>query len=217
MEKEDIERLVNILKKMPKKWSGKTSILEMKESNFNQWRQMEWIGFYFEFLCQKYLKDILKFHKIKYGNVKFDGFLKVPFDFKAHALNTESHQVIINDTEATMKAIEEYGFVMVIMALGEVEYNDVKRTFQKWHEELKGGKSDYEFERIKRGAISRLRKCEFDLKEIMLIKIDKSTLKKCGSFQKDFRNADGSARRSKVLLNLEELNKNEVISRIAFE
>jgi hypothetical protein len=178
---------------------------------------MEWIGFYFEFLCQKYLKNVMEFHKIKYGNVKFDGFFKVPFDFKAHALNTESHQVIINDTEATIKAIEEYGFVIVIMALGEVEYNDVKRTFQKWHEELKGGKSDYELERIKRGAISRLRKCEFDLKEIMLIKIDKSTLKKCGSFQKDFRNANGSARRSKVLLDLEDLNKNEVIRRIAFE
>ena len=116
MEKLDIERLVNILKQMPKKWNGRTSIVEMKEANFNQWKQMEWIGFYFEFLCQKYLKDIMKFHKIKYGNVKFDGFFKVPFDFKAHAINTESHQVIINDTKSTMKAIEEYGFVIVIMA-----------------------------------------------------------------------------------------------------
>lgn len=217
MEKEDIEKIVDILKEMPTLWNGRKAILEMKKAKFNQWKQMEWIGFYFEFLCQKYFKDIMEFHKIKYGNVKFDGFYKVPFDFKAHAINTESHQVIINDTEATIKAIEEYGFVIVIMALGEVEYNDVERTFQKWHENLKGGKSNYELERIKRGAISRLRKCEFDLKEIMLIKIDKSTLEKCGSFKKDFRNADGSPRRSKVLLNLEELNDEEVIRRIAFE
>ncbi len=165
----------------------------------------KWNGFYFEFLCQKYFEKIMKFHKIIYGNVKFDGFYIVPFDFKAHALNTETHQVIINDTEATMKAIKEYGCVMVIMALGEVKYNDVARTFQKWHEEIKGGKSDYELERIKRGALSRLRKCEFDLKEIMLIKIDNKTLKKCGSFQKNFRNSDGSPRRSKVLLDLEKL------------
>lgn len=211
MEKEDIERVVNILNEMPKKWDGRKAILEMKKSDFNQWKQMEWIGFYFEFLCQKYLKEIMEFHKIKYGNTSFDGFYKIPFDFKAHAINTESHQVIINDTEATIKAIEEYGYVVVIMTLGEVKYNDVKRTFQKWHEKLKGGKSNYELERIKRGALSRLRKCEFDLKEIMLIKIDKSTLEKCGSFQENFRNADGSPRRSKVLLDLEKLNKDEIL------
>ena len=44
----------------------------MKENNFNQWRQMEWIGFYFEYLCQKYLKDIMEFHKIKYGRTSFE-------------------------------------------------------------------------------------------------------------------------------------------------
>jgi hypothetical protein len=217
IDKIDIEKIKTILKQMPTLWIGKDAILEMKNENFNQWRQMEWIGFYFEFLCQKYFKKMMEFHKVKYGNVTFDGFFKIPFDFKAHALNTETHQVIINDTEATIKAIKDYGFVIVIMALGEVEYNDVQRTFQKWHEELKGGKSRYELERIKRGAISRLRKCKFDLKEIMLIKIDNSTLKKCGSFQKDFRNADGSPRRSKVLLNLEELDENEVIEKIGFE
>ncbi|MCX7957842.1 MAG: hypothetical protein N3B13_02215 [Deltaproteobacteria bacterium] len=30
---------------------------------------------------------------------------------------------------------------------------------------------------------------------------------KCGSFQRDFRNADGSPRKAKVLLDLEKINK----------
>jgi len=32
-------------------------------------------------------------------------------------------------------------------------------------------------------------------------------LVKCGSFQEDFRNADGSPRRAKVLLDLEKIDK----------
>ncbi|MEM3060721.1 MAG: hypothetical protein QXW70_02105 [Candidatus Anstonellales archaeon] len=91
--------------------------------------------------------------------------------------------------------------------MGEVKYNDDKRTFQKWHEDLKGGKSAYELERIKRGAWSRLRKVEFNLKQISFIKIDDSVLIKCGSFQRDFRNADGTRRREKVLLDLEKLDE----------
>jgi hypothetical protein len=214
--KENLDNVINLIKNVPSLWDGKKSILEMKENNFNQWKQMEWIGFYFEYLCQKFLKDIMKFHKIKYGNTSFDGFLEVPFDFKSHAINTESHKVIINDTEATINAIKEYGYVIVIMAIGEVEYNDKKRIFQRWHEKIKGGKSKYEEERITRGALSRLRKTKFDLKELMFIKINNETLEKCGSFQKDFRNSNGSPRRSKVLLDLEKLNEEEIIKTIKF-
>ncbi|MBS3084436.1 hypothetical protein J4411_00810 [Candidatus Pacearchaeota archaeon] len=216
IKEDNLKKIFEIMKTLPVFWNGKKSILEMKENNFDQWKQMEWIGFYFEFLCEKYLKGFMEFHKIKYGNTSFDGFLEIPFDFKSHAINTESHRVIINDTEATIKAIEEYGFVIVIMALGEVTYNDVNRTFQKWHEKIKGGKSKYEEERIKRGALSRLRKTEFNLKELRFIKINKGTLERCGSFQKNFRNADGSLRRSKVLLDLEKLKDEEVIKRMKF-
>ena len=118
---------------------GKEAIKEMKKQNYPHWKQMEWIGFYFEFLCQEVFGNLMEYHKISYGRTSFDGFLEVPFDFKAHALNTESHQVIINDTEATVKAIDKYGCVVVIMALCEVKYNDEDRTFQKWHEDLEFG------------------------------------------------------------------------------
>jgi len=216
--KEIVLQLSQILKdKMIRKWEGKEAIKQMKNKNYAHWKQMEWIGFYFEFLCQSCFKDIMEYHKISYGRTSFDGFLEVPFDFKAHSLNTESHQVIINDTEATVKAIDKYGSVVVIMALGEVKYNDEDRSFQKWHEAIKGGKSRYELERIKRGALSRLRKVEFDLKEIMFIKINKKTLEKSGSFQKNFRNADGSLRRSKVMINLEKLDDEEILHRIEFK
>jgi hypothetical protein len=194
-------------KKIPKHWDGKKSILEMKECECSNWKQMEWIGFYFQFLCERSLNDIMDMPGLKYGNVKFDAFYKMPWDFKAHAINTSSHQIIVNDSEATANGIRDYGAVGLILALGEVVYNDEKRKFQRWHQVLKGGKSAYEKERIKRGAWSRLRKVSFDLQQISFIKITDSTLIKCGSFQTDFRNSNGKPRRSKVLIDLEDINR----------
>lgn len=195
------------LKKIPKMWDGRKSILEMKDVDYPHWKQMEWTGFYFQFLCENYLSNIMDIPGPKYGNVWFDAIKDTPWDFKAHAMNTSSHQIIVNDSEATANGIKDYGAVGLILALGKVLYNDEDRTFQKWHEALKGGLSDYSLERIRRGAWSRLRKVSFDLQQISFIKITDETLIKCGSFQEDFRNADGNPRRAKVLLNLEEIDE----------
>jgi len=192
---------------IPQKWNGKNAIMEMKNNSFPQWKQMEWIGFYFEFLCKKNLSGIMDIPGPRYGNVSFDGFKEIPWDFKAHAANTSSHQIIINDREAIADAIKQYEMIGVIIAIGDVVYNDENRTFQKWHENLKGGKSRYELERIKRGAWSRLRKVSFDLKQISFLKITEETLLKSGSFQEKFRNANGSMRNSKLLIDLEKINK----------
>ena len=187
----------------------------MKKAKYSHWKQMEWIGFYFQFLCEKYLSGIMEIPGLKYGKVEFDGLKEIPWDFKAHAINTSSHQIIINDSEATASAISDYNEVGLILALGEVVYNDNKRTFQKWHEKLKGGLSKYSEERIKRGAWSRLRKVSFDLQQISFIKITDETLIKGGSFQRDFRNSDGKPRKEKVLLDLERIDE-ELICFIEF-
>ena len=168
---------------------------------------MEWIGFYFQFLCEKHLPSRVQIPGPKYDKVEFDGFLKIPWDFKAHAMNTSSHQIIVNDSIAISMGIRDYGSVGIILALGKVEYNDENRSFQQWHNILKGGPSDYEIDRIMRGAWSRLRKVSFDLQQISFIKITDDTLVKCGSFQRDFRNAGGQPRREKVLLDLEKIDE----------
>ena len=213
--KQDVSEIKPILSKMQTVWDGKNAILEMKEKNYSHWKQMEWMGFYFQFLCENNLQDVLTIPGPAYNNVSFDGVNNIPWDFKAHAINTSSHQIIVNDSEATAQAIKDYCEVGLILALGEVIYNDVKKTFQKWHEKLKGGKSKFEMARIERGAWSRLRKVSFKLKQISFIKITDETLIKCGSFQTDFRNSDGSPRKAKVLIDLEKLDK-EIIDVIEF-
>lgn len=209
------KQIGEILKNIPRDWDGRKSILEMKNYNYPHWRQMEWIGFYFQFLCERYLSGVMKIPGLKYGRVEFDAFKDIPWDFKSHAINSGSHKIIVNDSEATANGIEDYGAVGLILALGKVLYNDENRIFQKWHEELKGGKSQYVKDRIERGAWSRLRKVSFNLQQISFIKITDNTLIKCGSFQKGFRNAGGQPRRSKVLLDLKKINE-ELIYFIQF-
>ena len=208
----EIEKRLNAI---PVNWDGKNSILEMKNAGYSQWKQMEWIGFYFQFLCEKYLAGLFEFQIPRYGNSSFDGLFKVPFDFKAHAMNVESHKIPVNDREAIECGIRDYGYVGLIVAGGNVVYDDENRTFYKWHEALKGKESEYVLENRKRGASSRRRKFSMTLKQILIIEINSKTLAKCGSFQTGFRNSDGSPRREKVLIDLEKLNE-EIVHRIAF-
>jgi hypothetical protein len=48
------------------------------------------------------------------------------------------------------------------------------------------------------------------------IKITDNTLVKCGSFQRDFRNSDGSPRKEKVLLNFKKIDR-ELIYSLSFK
>jgi len=209
------KKIENALADIPRHWDGKQVIQEMKNADFPHWRQMEWIGFYFQFLCAKHLSSFVQIPGPKYGKVEFDGFYQVPWDFKAHAMNTSSHQVIVNDAQAISAGINEHGCFGLILAMGKVEYNDEQRSFQQWHSALKGGISDYEKERIRRGAWSRLRKTFFDLQQISFIQITDETLVKTGSFQSDFRNSNGRPRKSKVLIDLEKLDE-EIVHFVEF-
>ncbi len=62
----------------------------------------------------------MKIPRVNYGKVEFDAFKGIPWDFKAHAMNTSSHKIIVNDREATAKGIIDYQAVGVILALGKV-------------------------------------------------------------------------------------------------
>lgn len=197
-----IDKLAELLAEMPAEWEGHQAILEMKNAGYPHWKQMEWIGFHFQFLCDTKLSSIMKIPGPKFGRVEFDGFCEIPWDFKVHptknAKGQGSKSVIVNDRLATVQAIKKFGGAGLILAIGEAIYNDQNRSFQIWHQEQKGGLSNYEKERILRKAPSRLRKTAFRLSEIDLILLDDTMVKRLGSFQEGFRNSDGSPRNAKV-------------------
>lgn len=208
-----VVRLEEAANGMPKLWDGRQSILEMKDAGGRQWRQMEWMGFYFEFLCQDAFDGILEMPGMRYGRAEFDAFCKINWDFKAHAINSATHRIIANDMEAVASAVSEHGHYGLILAMGKVEYNDEERSFKRWHDELKGGKSDYELNRIARGAASRLRKTEFALEEIQFLCLDADSLDQCGgSFQQGFRNSDDNPRRPKVMIDVRKIPDASIVS-----
>ena len=209
----DFKELCNIIcpiiKKMPMYWDGKKTILEMKKNSGRHWKQMEWIGWYFEYWCNRNLKGVMEMpYSKKYGNVSFDGYLQNPWDFKSHAIQS-GNKIIVNDSEATANAIADFGCLGLIIASGPVVY-DESQEFKKWHDELKIYESSYDKQRKKRGAPSRRRKVSMKISKISFVKLDNDCLDKCGSIHNQGRNSDGKPREPKVLLDLTKIGKHIV-------
>ncbi|MDD3422196.1 MAG: hypothetical protein PHF91_01490 [Bacilli bacterium] len=192
-----------LMKAIPTKWDGRSSIEYMKNNGCHNWKQMEWPGWYFQFMCENVLsKD--NFFSIPgpiYGKVEFDGFKCIPWDFKAHSSNSGT-KVPTNGYDEICKALLEYDSVGFIIAKGEATFDDPGQSFKKWHDSLKGRTSIYELQREMRGAKSRRRKTSFLLEELDFIVIKRDTLKYCGSFQKGMINSNGAKRNPKVMLDL---------------
>jgi hypothetical protein len=198
-----------IIKEMPMHWDGKKCISEMKENNGRHWKQMEWIGWYFEYWCNRNLKGVMEMPcSKKYGNVSFDGYLKIPWDFKAHVTQS-GDKIIVNDHQAIKKAIKDFGCVGLIIVTGPVVY-DKSQEFKKWHDEQKGKITDYVLKNIERGAPSRRRKVSMKISKISFVKLDDDCLKKYSSIHNQGRNSDGKPREPKVLLDLTKIGKHIV-------
>ncbi|MCL2131848.1 MAG: hypothetical protein FWH36_05285 [Lentimicrobiaceae bacterium] len=203
----DIEILTANLSKLPKFWNGKTCVLELKEADYN-WRQMEWWAFYFEWKVKNILNDKFQISGDRFDNVTFDLKGAINWDLKAKAIKSDDHKVILNDCSAMEQSVENHGSHGEIIALCDVEYNDRDRSFQKWHTELKGGKSAYEVEREARTSISRYRKTKAELTEIVLLILKKNDLEKL-SIMRQGRNSNGKPRPEKYMLDLETINEFE--------
>lgn len=144
----------------------------------------------------------------KFNNVRFDLKGTINWDFKASAIKTDNHNIILNDKLAMELSIQKNKYHGEIIGLCDVEYNDIDRSFQKWHTELKGGKSKYEIEREKRTSVSRYRKTKAELIEIVLIIFNEKDLEKL-SIMKQGRNSNGTPRKEKYILDIEQIDNFE--------
>lgn len=215
---DDINIAKELLASLHTHWDGKASVLKMKDADYN-WRQMEWWGFYFELLCQKSLGETFSIPGDKYGTAAtshFDLKRSINWDLKAKAIKSDDHRSILNDTVAMDWSIQQYGFHGLIVALCDVEYNDSDRSFQRWHAELKGGKSKYEIEREQRTSVSRYRKTKVDLQEILFLIVNPENISLLGIHHQG-RNSNGKPRPPKYMLDYDEENISEfLVDKIIF-
>lgn len=193
-----VEKLGRASQNMPKIWDGRKSILEMKDADYKYWRQKEWPEFYFKFLCHRHFNSIIEISGKKYGNMKFDAFREIPWDFRVDSTDAKTYSVIANDAEIISDAISNYGYHGIILAIGNMEFDDKETSFKKWHDELRGKVSKYDRNKINSGIMSRTCKTTFSLKEIHFICFNSETLHQCcGLFQDSFGETDSNRPKKK--------------------
>lgn len=210
---EDLAILKRDLVALPTDWEGKASVLKLKEADYN-WRQMEWWAFFFEHLCSTALQKDFTMPGERFGSVTFDLKRNVNWDLKSKAIRSDDHRAILNDKTAMEETIARYGEHGAIVALCDVEYNDTDRSFQKWHTELKGGRSKYEEARILRTNISRYRKTRAMLTEILFLRFTRADLSSLGTMRQG-RNSNGRPRPEKYLVDLEDISS-FLVDRLVF-
>lgn len=198
----DVQSAVEVLAGVETTWEGRDSVLRLKEADFH-WRQMEWWAFYFEFLCRKLTEVGYQFPGDRYCNTTFDTKRQLNWDLKAKAIKTDSQSAILNDQDAMRASVKDFGEHGVLVALCDVEYNDEDRSFQKWHDELKGKPSQYVLRRRSEGAASRYRKTRADLAQILFYRFHGGNIEELGTFCQG-RNSNDTPRPPKFMLNLEE-------------
>jgi hypothetical protein len=212
--------LNNLVQVIPDHIDGRDAIVEMKDAGSPNWRQMEWIGFWFEYVVESQLKSRLGVSVgPSVGRTKFDLVLDHVWDLKVHPQNSASKFLILNDKEAVDSCIEEFGGFGFVVVTGDAEY-DESGQFKAWHDGLKGGRSTYEEERVRRGAPSRRRKIGFCPKAIdAVFLVNQGDVSRglnerwLGYFQTGMRNSNGAARRAKYQINFEKTPDDIVLAR----
>jgi hypothetical protein len=215
--------LKNLVSVMPERIDGKQAIVEMKDSGSSHWRQMEWIGFWFEHLVEHEIKRRIGVSVgPTIGRTTFDLVMDHVWDLKVHPQNSRSKYLVLNDREAVDRCIDDFGGFGFVVVTGIAEYDD-SGEFKLWHDALKGGRSSYELQRIERGAPSRRRKVAFVPNRVEAVffesnadisrGLDEEWL---GYFQEGMRNSNGGARRPKYQINLEATPDDFVVSRASF-
>lgn len=213
---DDVDIAQELLANLPVFWDGKKCVMELKHADYN-WRQMEWWGFYFEYLCRNRLSPQFAVPGDQYGKVntaRFDAKRTINWDFKAKAIKSDDHRSILNDTAAMDWSIKKYGSHGLIIAMCDVEYNDVDRSFQKWHTTLKEGRSKYETAREKRTSVSRYRKTSATLQEILFLVINPRNASLLGIHHQG-RNSNGKPRPPKYMLDFDTAEK-LIVGKLSF-
>ena len=204
---------------IPKFVDGKDAILEMKNGGSKNWRQTEWIGWWFEFFIETEVRPTIG-HTIgpSYGKTTFDLQIDHVWDLKAHPNHLDA--LILNDQVATRQCITDHNGVGFVIVEGTTQYDDDLGTFKEWHDKLKGKKSAYVLNRIARKAKPRLRKISFSPTAIVGIWIDSQETLEKGSkdgwisdFQKNMRNSNGKPRNAKYKFDTSKIPEKNVVGR----
>lgn len=182
----------------------------MRDEGCSNWRQMEWIGWYFQHLCDTRLNTVFTIpgEAFRDKKVSFDGNAEgYNFDFKAHAWMTASGKyqprTVLNDKESMDESVERHGRHGLLLALLKCEY-DHDGDFKKWHESIKGTASKYVRDGISSGRVSRKRKIHAHVEKYVVLTITKENIHRLPLMNQG-KNSNGKPRMPKYGINLQDI------------
>lgn len=70
------------LKTVPSLWNSQKAVLELSAECYPMWEQSEWLDFYFSYLCEKHLPNVIPINEKVCGTTFFDGIKDIIPDFK---------------------------------------------------------------------------------------------------------------------------------------
>lgn len=193
-----------LFKSLPTCWDGKKCFQELKAKN-KDWKQTEWIGFWFEHKAQEILAPLGATHGPKFGKTVIDCWVDRPWDFKTHTIKPgKSNFAFLNDEEAVNDCLKQYGFLGLLIAVGDADY-DTSGTLKSWHDKFKGEPSAYVRQGRAIGRRNRRYKIAFKLREIIWLEFktlaELKTAIQSGwikdGLQKGQKNSNGAPRRAK--------------------
>ena len=209
---DDFAKVVTVLEtNLPDTIDGQTAIIAMRDGGSRNWKQMEWIGFWFEFVVETQVLEAVDGKPgPKFGRTQIDLMLSAPWDLKAHPADVD--KVILNDVAAVDKCIAKFGVINYLLLKGDVAYDDDQETFKKWHDSVKGKPSRYVLRGVLSRRPSRVRKTAFSPLEILGIQLDHGDLRRgetagwISRFQEGMVNANGRPRNSKYMIHLDKID-----------
>jgi len=190
---------------------GREAIKEMKKAGFPGWAEVEWAGFHVKFLVQKACQESLA-SKVKPLEVRKRHLVKGAFLWDPRFCANEEKQVILGDVDEYRELVAGEGKGGIgILIVNTVAHDDLDGDFRRWHEEYKGGSSEYTIEREAEGRPPRVRKTKYMITMVTGYYFDLSDLEKGvkegwlrDNFQEGMRNWDNTPRKGKYLLSLYE-------------
>ncbi len=137
---EEVRKMSEIIvANTPLTMDGTDCVKEMHLAEESNWRQTEWQGFYFEMKIEAALTSSIGGGRQIFFNTEFDYVRNFIWDIKMHSSTNKngkpSNSLILNDTRAVNKAVEDQGLGFVI--LSAIPTYD--REFTIWHKRYRDG------------------------------------------------------------------------------
>jgi hypothetical protein len=148
-EEEGAALVATLVERLPSHWDGRKCVKEMRDAGYSQWRQMEWPGFYNEFVGIPALNDTFAMSETggplrRFGQTDFDYANGWVWDLKAHterqrnipsgSVSSGDETIILNDAEAARACINQQGLGFLIVG-GESHFDD-GGVFDDWHRQF---------------------------------------------------------------------------------